>query len=332
MMRLEQPLWLLLLLPALAALGVALREVLGSRASMTFPDASGLRTLTSRASGLWVRWTPTLLKWAVLILAALALARPQTVTRQAVGLAEGIDILLVLDTSTSMQAIDFDPLDRMAAAKNAAREFVRGRASDRIGIVVFGGDPLLTCPLTLDYDALLGFLEDVHPGMTRSNGTAIGDGIAAAVNHLKDSEGRSKVAILLTDGRSNTGLVDPTTAAKTAHTFGIKFYAIGTGKRGEALVPVDDPVFGRRLVSIPDELDEDTLLKVAAETDGKYFRATNLDELKQIYAEIDRLEKTQYERPEIVSFDDLYAYILLPAVFLLGLEMLLTRTWLLRIP
>ncbi|HBL16780.1 MAG: hypothetical protein A2X36_05840 [Elusimicrobia bacterium GWA2_69_24] len=332
-MMLQNPWWLLLAVPALAALWAAASGFFGRSPSLTYPNVVALRRdLPSRFADRLVRWAPAALRAAALCLCAAALARPQTVSRQLTGLAEGIDILMVLDTSTSMQAIDFDPLDRMTAAKDAARNFIQARLSDRIGILIFGGDPLLSCPLTLDYDALLEFLEGVSAGMTRSEGTAIGDGIAAGVGHLKDSGARSRILILLTDGRSNTGLIDPLTAAKTARTFGIKIYTIGTAKRGPAMVPVNDPIFGRQLVQIPDELDEDTLLKIAAETDGKYFRATNIAELASIYAEIDRLEKTEYERPEIVSYRDLYHLLLLPAVLLLALEMLLSETLLLRIP
>jgi len=313
--RLEQPLWLLLALPVLAALALSLRETLGRKAAIVFPGLRDMSEAVPLPAAALVRWTPTVLKAAVLLLAVAALARPQAVRRQVSGLAEGIDILLLMDTSLSMRRPDFAPLDRMSAAKMAAKDFVGKRISDRIGIVVFGGVPLLSCPLTLDYDALLEFLDGIQAGMTYSDYTAIGDGIAAGVNHLKDSTGKSKVLILLTDGRSNTGLVDPLTAAKTAATFKIKIYTIGTGRRG-----------------VEEELDEDMLLKVAAETNGRYFRATNIAELAAIYGEIDKLEKTAYARPEIVTYEDLYALILLPAALLLGAAILLGETLLARLP
>ncbi|MFA5139772.1 MAG: VWA domain-containing protein [Elusimicrobiota bacterium] len=330
-MRLEHPLWLLALLPAVGAAiyAVYLSEKRG--AAMTFPDASSLPR-SSRSARALVRWVPGGLAGAAAVLMVLGLARPQSVSRESAGPTEGIDIMMVLDTSLSMRALDFDPLDRMSAAKSAAREFLKGRISDRIGILVFAGAPVLTCPLTLDYEALYEFLDNVDAGMTMTQGTAIGDGIASAVNHLKDGPAKSKVAILLTDGASNVDSVDPFTAAKAAKSFGIKVYAIGTGARGEARIPVDDPVFGRRFQVIPDQLDEDTLLKVAAETDGKYFRATNLRELSSVYAEIDRLEKTKFEQPEIVSYKDHYPWLLVPALLLLLAEMALGATWLMRIP
>ncbi len=331
-MRLETPLWLLAILPAAAAVLCGLFVVERRRASLRYPAAAGAAGMASAATRLWVRQTPYWLKAAVLLLGTAAMARPQSVSHHKAGLSEGIDILLAIDASTSMRALDFNPVDRMTAAKTAARDFIRGRLSDRIGILVFGGAPLLTCPLTLDYEALQDFLAQIQPGMTFVDGTAIGDGIAAAVNHLKDEVSKSKVIILLTDGRSNTGILDPVTAAKTAKAYGIKIYAIGTGKRGPALYPDIHPIFGKRLVQIPDELDEDTLLKIAAETGGRYFRAQTVTQLKDIYTEINKLEKHQYDRPEIVTTRDLHGWLLLPAVLLLCLEMLLTQTWLLRLP
>jgi len=329
-MRFEEPLWFIALLPVLAASVLAFGGWHGRRATLRFPGAGKLNGAPAWKAFI-VRGASPLLTTLVLGLMIIALARPQKVKRESAGPTEGIDILLAIDTSTSMKAIDFDPMDRMTAARKAALEFVGKRISDRIGALVFGGDPLLMCPLTLDYDALNSFLDRIFAGMTRSEGTAIGDGLAAAVDHLKDSASDSKVIILLTDGRSNTGLIDPLTAAKTARAFGIKVYTIGTAKRGQAYVP-QDTVFGRRLIPIPDELDEDTLLKIAAETDGKYFRATNADELAEIYGEIDRLEKTEYERPEIVSYSDILFPFLFPAVLLLFGEFLLSRSLLLRLP
>ncbi|MBI3298324.1 MAG: VWA domain-containing protein [Elusimicrobia bacterium] len=330
--RLENPLWLWLLVPALAAAAVAALGALGGLPAFRFPDAAALARRAPRGAGWPVRWLPLALKAAALALAVAALARPQTVSRDLAGLAEGIDIIMALDTSESMKALDFDPLDRLTAAKNAARDFVLGRRSDRIGLVVFAGEPLLACPPTLDYEALLSFLADVTPGITQSRGTAVGDGLASAVAHLKDSTAKSKVAILLTDGSNNAGLVDPVTAARAAKSLGVRVYTIGTAKRGPAMVPVDHPVLGRQLVAIPDELDEDTLAKVAAETGGRYFRAENAARLSEIYSEIDAMETTAMERPETVSYADLHHLLLLPAALLLALELLLGQTLLLRLP
>ncbi|MBI5243912.1 MAG: VWA domain-containing protein [Elusimicrobia bacterium] len=330
-MRFESPFLLLLALPALAAVFYAWLSGEGRRPALTYPGGQVFQGFRAGHASL-VRVLPYALKALALLLAVFALARPQKVIRQAASLSSGVDILLVLDVSTSMRALDFDPLDRMSAAKNAARSFIQRRVSDRIGILVFAGVPLLTCPLTLDYGALLDFLDDIDAGMTQTDGTAIGDGIAAAVSHIKDSQAKSKILILLTDGANNTGLVDPLTAAKTAQTFGLKIYTIGTGRKGPAVVPVNDPHFGRRLMQIPDELDEDMLTRVAADTAGRYFRAHNLMELQSIYGEIDRLERSELRLPPIISYTDYYSWLLVPAALLLAAAMLLPRTVLLRLP
>lgn len=328
-MRFEHPALLLLALPALAAAAYAWRRGEGRRAALVFP----LGSLRELARGAWApRVLPLGLKTLALLLMAAALARPQRVLRQEGSVSSGVDIMLVLDTSISMRALDFDPLDRMAAAKSAARGFIRRRASDRIGMVVFAGVPLLACPLTSDTGALLEFLDAVESGMTQADGTAVGDGLASGVAHLKESRAKSKVLILLTDGANNTGAVDPRTAARAASAYGIKVYTIGTGRRGPALIPVDDPRFGRRLVQIPDELDEDSLIEAAAQTGGRYFRAQSAKELDSIYAEIDRLEKTELRLPPIVSYTDLHGRLLIPAALLLASAMLLSRTLLLRLP
>jgi len=329
--RLEEPLWLIAVLPVLIAAAARAAGWTGEDAALRFPGGASLKPSKPGLRAIASRWAGPILKTIAALLFVAALARPQSIQRTFAGPTEGIDILLALDTSDSMKAIDFDPLDRMTAAKNAAADFIRGRITDRIGIVVFGGAPMLTCPLTLDHEALLDYLGGVATGITRAPGTAIGDGLASAVNHLKESEADSRVIVLLTDGKSNSGLVDPLTAAKAAATFGIKVYTIGTATRGPAFVRVQTP-FGPRMHRIQDELDEDTLVKIAAETGGMYFRATDLKELADVYSRIDELEKTEYERPEIVTYDDLFAPLLWLACLLLAVEMTLTRTWLLRIP
>ena len=330
--RLENPWWLVLLLPALGAAVASAFGAAGGPPAFRYPDAAALARRAARGSGWPVRWLPLALKTAVLALAAAALARPQSVSRELAGPAQGIDIILVLDTSESMRALDFDPLDRMTAAKQAARDFVLKRSADRIGLVVFGGEPLLACPPTLDYEALLSFLADIKPGVTQSRGTAVGDGLASAVAHLKDTGSKSKVAVLLTDGANNAGLVDPVTAARAAKSLGVRVYTIGTAKRGQAMVPIDHPVFGRQLVAIPDELDEDSLSKVAAETGGRYFRAENAEELGEVYSEIDAMEKTASDRPETVTYADFHHLLLLPAAVLLAAELVLGQTFLMRLP
>lgn len=326
-MRLEQPLWLLAALPAVLAAAAGWRWIERRRAAWSYPDGSALAGAVPRWGAALARALPYALRGAVLVLCAFALARPQAVSRQSAGLTEGIDILLTMDTSTSMRALDFPPGDRMNAAKETAKRFIGGRTADRIGLVIFGGAPVLACPLTLDYEALLDVIDGVQAGMTDVPGTAIGDGIAAAVNHLKAGRSPSKVLILLTDGRSNVGVIDPLTAARAAATYGIKIHAIGTGKRGVSLIPQDGG-----FAQIEDDLDEDSLTQVAEATGGRYFRATSTKELSQIYAEIDRMERAPIARPESVSFKDLYPWLLLPALALLSADLALARTVLLRLP
>jgi len=240
--------------------------------------------------------------------------------------------MLAMDTSLSMAALDFKPGNRLDAAKETARRFVLGRAQDRMGLVVFGGATQLACPLTADSEALLSQLEGLEPGMTKTDGTALGDGIVSAVNHLKASDAKSRIAILLTDGRHNAGTIDPLTAARAALSFGIRVYTIGAAKKGTSLLPVDDPLRGRVLVPLEEDLDEELLSEIARITGGSYFRATNLRELREIYDTIDKLEKSQVRLPDIVSREELYPFPVLAAALLLLLEAALANTLLLRWP
>lgn len=330
-MSLASPYWLAAIPVVLAAVWAAYRWLEPRRAVWSFPDGTALASSAPKLASLVARVLPYALKGLALALCVGALARPQAVRRQAAGLTEGIDILLVTDTSTSMKALDFAPADRMGAAKDAAKRFVSGRVADRIGLVVFGGAALLGCPLTLDYDALLNTIDEMEPGMTGVEGTAIGDGLIAGVNHLRGGRSPSKVVILLTDGRSNAGIVDPLTAAKAAAANGVKVYTIGTAKRGTSQIQVESPM-GRMLVPIQDDLDDVLLTQVAEATGGRFYRAESVRELREIYSEIDRMEKVAIKRPETVSYKDLYPWLVIPALLLLTAEAALARTWLLRLP
>jgi Ca-activated chloride channel family protein len=245
--------------------------------------------------------------------------------------ARGIDILITLDTSGSMRALDFDPMDRMAAAKKAAKTFILHRRYDRIGLVAFAGVAVLECPLTLDYGALIDFLEQVDVGITSTENTAIGTAIAVASNHLKRSPAKSKVLILVTDGRSNSGEVDPITAAKAAAALGIKIYTIGVGIHGDSVIPIQHPIFGRQLVPIHEDLDEPTLNQIAQITGGRYYRASSVKEFDDIYAQIDQLEKTELAAPPPQDFQDRYRHWLLLAMICLtaslGAHLTLLRTF-----
>jgi Ca-activated chloride channel family protein len=264
-------------------------------------------------------------------LVIIALARPQSGATEEEVITEGIDIILSMDVSSSMLAEDFKPKNRLEAAKVVAKDFVNGRSNDRIGLVVFSGKSFTQCPLTIDYGILLNFLDQIHIGMVE-DGTAIGMAIANCVNRLRESKAKSKVVILLTDGRNNRGQLDPVTAAKVAQTIGVRIYTIGAGKRGEALYPVEDPIFGKRYVHMPVEIDEDVLTQIANITGGKYFRATDKTSLERIYAEIGEMEKTKIEVKEFTRYTELFVpYLLLAIVFFL-LEIILANTVFRKIP
>ena len=253
------------------------------------------------------------LRGAALLLLLLALARPQLENRLSEVVSQGIDIVVALDQSGSMAAVDlgrrdsgeFDPVSRLDVARRLASDFIRGRRADRIGLVVFAGQALTRCPLTLDYDLLLQILEGVEI-TRRHDGTAIGMGLATAVNRLRDAPGASKVVVLVTDGRNNAGAVDPLTAARLARTMGVRVHAIGVGTTGAAPVPVDDPVFGRRYVFQPVDIDEGALRSIAAETGGRYFRATDARSLAAVFEQIDALETTEVRVRERVRRTELF--------------------------
>lgn len=328
-MRFANPWALLLIVPAALAAAAAVLKPGGARLGLPAGDFLRGRAAGVRARA--ARFAPAGLQTLALVLVAFALARPQKVVRVAGGEGQGIDIVLAIDTSLSMSAVDFKPT-RLGAAKEVARKFVQGRAQDRIGLVTFGGAPILACPPTLDYDALQGRIDELEPGMTRSEGTAVGDGLASAVSRLKDSGAKSKVVILLTDGRSNTGVVDPETAAKAAAAYGVKVYAIGVGGKGETSMIVDDPRYGRVKVPVTDDLDEELLAEIARVTDAKSFRAENGGELKQVFAAIDKLEKSKVALPKLAAVGDLHFWPLLLAALCLLLESALSAGPLLRWP
>jgi Ca-activated chloride channel homolog len=250
-----------------------------------------------------MRHLPAILRLVILAVLIVALARPQLSSKGENIYTEGIDIALLLDISGSMLAEDFQP-NRIQAAKEVAQSFVEGRTNDRIGLVIFAGQSFTQCPMTLDYRVLKTMLKQVKPGMVE-DGTAIGMAIAQGVNRLKDSKAKSKVMILLTDGVNNRGEIDPLTAANIAQTFGIRIYTVGVGTVGEAPYPVQTP-FGVRYQNIPVDVDEKTLKSIADITGGNFYRATNNRALKEIYAEIDKLEKTRMEIKSYRSYTDMF--------------------------
>ena len=271
------------------------------------------------------------LRIAAFTLCVIALARPQSSYKEEEMQTEGIDIILAMDVSSSMKSMDFQPANRLEAAKAVAADFIKGRKSDRIGMVVFSGRSYTQCPLTLDYGILLRFLEQIHIGMIE-DGTAIGMAIATAANRLRESKAESKVIILLTDGQNNRGELDPPTAAQIAKALSIRIYTIGVGSKGIAMYPVDDPFFQRQLVPVQVDIDEESLKNIANETHGKYFRATDEQKLKEIFAEISQMEKTKIEVKEYTRYTELYAWFALPALIILLVEILFAHTVFRKIP
>ena len=267
----------------------------------------------------------------LLAIAALiiALARPQSFTSGENVITEGIDVAMVLDISGSMLAEDLKP-NRLEAAKNVIDNFIQGRTSDRIGLVVFSREAFTQCPLTIDYNVLRNLLLDIRTGMIQ-DGTAIGNAIANGVNRLRDSDAKSRIIILLTDGMNNAGEVDPISAAEIAKAFGIRIYTIGVGTRGEAPYPVQTP-FGKRYQMAPVDIDEEMLTKIANMTDGQYFRATNNRALKEIYDKIDEMEKTKIEIASFRNASEQYHSWLWGGLILLLFELGLSRTILRKLP
>ena len=271
-----------------------------------------------------LRHLPFILRVLVIALIIVVLARPQSSNHWQTTSTEGIDIMLAMDISGSMLTIDLRP-NRIEAAKTVAASFINSRPTDNIGLVVFAGESFTQCPLTTDHAVLLNLLKDIHCGMIE-DGTAIGMGLANAVGRLEKSQAQSKVIILLTDGSNNRGEIAPVTAAEMAETFGIQVYTIGVGTKGEALVPVQT-AYGTDYVKVMQEdFDEETLRKIANTTKGKYFRATNTAKLKEIYAEIDEMEKTKINVQNYSKRYEEYAVFAIMAFILLCAEIVLRKT------
>ncbi|MBN1823449.1 MAG: VWA domain-containing protein [Endomicrobiales bacterium] len=332
-MRFADPIYIILLLVFAAAAYFAEKKLARKKeAVISFSGTDGFSGINP-SPRLKLRFIPKAAYYAAIALVFFAMARPQAGQKTEEIYNQGVDIMLVLDTSTSMQAIDFRPHNRFEATKKVAKEFAKQRKTDRIGIVVFAGLAFTQCPFTADIDSVLDFIDQCEIGMTEVDGTAIGSAIATASNRLKDSKGKSKVMILITDGRNNSGEIDPLTAAQAAAALDVKIYAIGAGKPGGALFPVNDPVFGRRYVKVPEqELDEDTLAKVAEATGGRYFRATDTASLERIMGQINEMEKTDVKSIKYTNYTELFSYFLWPAFILFGFGIFIGNTWLKKIP
>ncbi len=270
-----------------------------------------------------------IIRLLVISLLIIVIARPQSSNKFQSSTTEGIDIIIALDMSGTMLAEDLKP-NRVEAAKEVGVEFISGRATDNIGLVVFAGESYTQCPLTNDHASLINLFKDVEYGMIE-DGTAIGLGLANSVNRLKDSKAKSKVVILLTDGTNNTGAVAPETAAEIAKSFGIRVYTVGVGTEGMAPYPFKTPM-GTRYQNVPVEIDEEVLKSIAQTTGGSYFRATDNTKLRSIYTEIDKMEKTKLNVNEYSRKSEEYFPYLIAAIILLMSEMLLRNTVLRRLP
>lgn len=299
------------------------------QASLQYSTLQILKSIRKRSS-VWKQYITFALRLLGIPLLILGLARPQLGNAEREVTSEGIDIMLVLDISSSMRAVDFKP-NRLEAAKKVAVDFIEDRVSDRIGLVVFGGESFLQCPLTIDYDVLNNFIDQVEIIDEEYDGTAIGMAMANAINRLRESPGEEPVMILLSDGRNNAGELDPLTAADMAKTYGIKIYTIGAGKEGEALYPVETQ-FGTRYTPVQVQIDEETLQQIADMTGGKYFRAEDEQSLATIYEEISQLEKTEYKVKEYTNWRELFPWFIFPAFALLLGERILAATKFRRLP
>ena len=321
-------LWGLLVVPLLIAYYIW-RERQGG-ASIIISTTDALRT-APRTLRHYLRHTPFSLRIVALVLLIIAAARPQSVEHETKTTTEGIDIVMALDISGSMLARDFKP-DRLTSAKRVASEFVATRTGDRIGLVVFAGEAFTQSPLTTDQSSLQTLLGRIKSGVVE-DGTAIGNGLATALTRLRESDSKSKVVILLTDGVNNRGQISPLTAAEIAKELGVKVYTIGVGRNGEAPYPLFDER-GREVqtVTMKVEIDEEILRKIASETGGEYFRATDELSLIKIYEQINSMEKSRVERFELTHINEEYLIFVLWALALLALEFMLKYIVLKRIP
>ena len=321
-------LWLsVLVVPMVAYYIYRLRQ--GGGATMRISTVDGVRRVP-RSIKYYLRHLPIVLRSLAVVLIAVALARPQSAQHNSNSTTEGIDIVMSLDLSGSMLARDFTP-DRLGAAKEVASNFIMDRPNDRIGLVVFAGESFTQCPLTTDKRSLLNLLGSVKSGMI-DDGTAIGNGLATAVNRLRESKAKSKVSILLTDGINNSGQIAPLTAAEIAQSYGIRVYTVGVGTMGMAPYPVIDMWGHLSFQPMKVEIDEKMLSQIAQMTGGKYFRATDNRRLKDVYDEINQLERSKVEVENFTRYQERFTLFVVLALILLVGEFALRQTWLRRLP
>jgi Ca-activated chloride channel family protein len=323
-------LWTLLLVPLL----FWLRGRRGSAPAVGFSSTATAREVAREVKSRWGRWQ-ALARSAAIAGGIVALARPQVAHAHARTQASGVDLVLALDVSGSMASLDFKrddkPVSRVEVVKSVVANFIAQRPNDRIGMIAFAGRPYLVSPLTLDHDWLIENLDRVRIGSVE-DGTAIGSALGAAVNSLRDQPSKSRVVVLLTDGVNNSGSIQPELAAEAAKALGVRVYTIGVGVHGEAPMPVAHDDGSTTLVMTKVDIDEDTLRKIADTTGGKYFRATDTESLREIYASIDKMEKTTHAVQSYETREERFAWFLLPASCLWMVELGLGLTRFRRIP
>ncbi|MBN1291980.1 MAG: VWA domain-containing protein [Candidatus Latescibacteria bacterium] len=325
MLRFAHPLWLILLVVPLFNLFSYFRKKGGGDATVLFSDVSVFKTIGT-GTGKLKRLLSLFIVHVTVVVLILAMARPQSGKSFHTRTARGVDIILAMDISSSMAAMDFHPLTRFEAAKEVVIDFIGNRHSDRIGLIVFSAQSFTLCPLTLDYDMLTAFLDRAWESRIE-DGTAIGSAIATSINRLRDSDAKSKIIILLTDGMNNRGNIDPQTAARLAETLNIKIYTIGVGSEGRAMFKMNGRPFWTET-----HIDEASLKEVAESTGGKYYHAKNTQELKGIYDEINQLETTKIEYKEWIEYDEKFGGFMKAGFLLLILSFVLDRTVLRRLP
>ena len=319
-----------MIFPAFVLFLLYIRNIIGKEAVLKFSSLSLVKEAGAKKIK-FTRFFQGLLRFLAFLFLIAALARPQTGTGEEKSTESVVDIVIALDISGSMATLDFHPDNRLTAAKMEAKKFIEGRGHDRIGLVVFSGQSVTQCPLTVDRSAILTLLDKIQIGMME-DGTAIGLGLANAVNRLKNSEAKSKVVILLTDGVNNMGEINPLTAADLAKEFGIRVYTIGVGKEGESLLPIQDPRFGTRIIRVETQIDEKVLDQIAAKTGGAFFRAQDERALHDIFSQIDGMEKTEIKVEKYTHFDERYFWFLWPAFFLILFEIFWMNVVRVKIP
>lgn len=329
-MRFASPQYFFLIIPAGLLFYLFIRNWIGKEAVLKFSSVALVKEAGARRR-VFGRILWGALRLAAFILIILALARPQTGTGEDKTTEHVVDIMLAQDVSGSMATLDFHPDNRLQAAKIEARHFIEARHHDRIGLVIFAAQSITQCPLTTDKKALLALLERTQMGVLE-DGTAIGLGLGTAVNRLRESEAKSKVIILLTDGINNTGEIDPLTAADLAKQYKIRVYTIGVGREGTSVLPINDPRFGTRLIRVETQIDEKMLQTISSKTGGKYFRAQDENGLRDIFNEIDHLEKTEITVERFTHYDERYFWFLWPAFFIFLFEIVWMNLVRVKIP